>query len=248
MPSRRVAPAGLSWLYDEVSDAAFGLGIYGVQDAARLIGMQAGTLRRWLMGYSYRHAGSDADQPALWRPQYGPQEGELLLGFRDLIEARIVHALRSRGIGLPTIRLCLDRARAFICDQRPLSTRQFKTDGRTIFLEITEGLDEPQLVDLKRRQGVFRTVVEPSLSGLEFGTQAAERWWLLPGKQTIVADPAFAFGQPTAAGRGVTTTSITQAIRAEGSVQRVAQLYDLKAAVVRDAERFEALRGLPRAA
>lgn len=231
-----------------MSDAAFGLGIYGVRDAARLIGMQPNTLKRWLIGYSYRHAGTDADQPALWSPQYRPDDGELLLGFRDLVEARIVHALRSRGIGLPTIRLCLDRARAIVGDQRPLSTRQFKTDGRTIFLEITDGLDEPQLVDLKRRQGVFKTVVEPSLSGLEFGAQAAERWWLLPGKQTIVADPAFAFGQPTVAGRGLTTAVIAQAIRAEGSVRCVARLYDLTPGVVRDAERFESLRGLPRAA
>ena len=164
------------------------------------------------------------------------------------MEARIVNALRSKGIGLPTIRLCLDRARAIVGDERPLSTTQFRTDGRTIFLEITEGLAEPQLVDLKRRQGVFKRVVEPSLSGLEFGNDAAERWWLLPGKKTVVADPAFAFGQPTAAGRSLTTATIAQAVKAEGSVQRVARLYELKASVVRDAQRFEANRGLRRAA
>lgn len=236
------------WLYRVVNDAAFGLGIYGVPDAARLIGMQAGTLRRWLLGYGYEHGGTTASQPALWRPEYPPGDGELLLSFRDLVEARIVNALRSKGIGLPTIRLCLDRARAIVGDERPLSTTQFRTDGRTIFLEITKGLDEPQLIDLKQRQGVFRRVVEPSLSGLEFGSDAAERWWLLSGKRTVVADPAFAFGQPTVVGRGLTTATIVQAVEAEGSVQRVARLYELKPAVVRDAQRFEAGRVLRRAA
>ena len=150
--------------------------------------------------------------------------------------------------GLPTIRLCLERARALVGDKRPLSTRLFKTDGKSIFLEITEGVAEPQLVDLKKRQGVFHRVVQPSLSGLEFGDEAAERWWLLDGKKTIVADPEYAFGQPTIAGRALTTARVAQAVLAERSVARAARLFELKQSVVRDAVKFETDRGLRRAA
>ena len=233
-----------------MAPAEYGIGIYTAPEAAQMIGMGVQSLRRWLLGYEYPSGarGGEGAQPALWAPQYRVEDGELLLGFRDLVEARIVHGLRARGIGLPTIRLCLDRARVIVGDERPLSTTQFKTDGRSIFLEITRDVAEPQLIDLKKRQGVFHRVVLPSLSGLEFGTDAAERWWLLDGKRTIVADPEFAFGSPTVAGRGLTTTRVLQAVKAEGSVARAARLYELKQSVVRDAVRFEAERGLRRAA
>jgi uncharacterized protein (DUF433 family) len=227
-----------------MDNAAFGLGIYTAPEAAWLVGMGAKTLRRWLLGYEYDHHGRGAAQPPLWRAQHPADDGEVLLGFRDLVEARIVNALRRRGIGLPTIRLCLERARQIVGDDHPLSTRQFKTDGRNIFLEITHSVAEPELVDLKRRQGVFRRVVEPSLAGLEFGPDAAERWWLLPNKKTVVADPLFAFGQPSLAGHGLTTARLVQAVKAEGgAIRRVANMFELREGLVRDAVAFEQLRG-----
>lgn len=231
-----------------MADNSFNVGIYSAPEAAQMVGMGAQTLRRWLLGYDFEIEGVTHTQPPLWLPQHIVDDGDLLLGFRDLVEARVIHALRRKGIALQTIRLCLDRARNIIGDERPLSTRSFKTDGRSIFLEITEGVDEPQLVDLKKRQGVFHRVVEPSLSGLEFGPDAAERWWLLPGKRTIVADPAMAFGAPSVAGHGMTTSRIAQAVRAEGSAARVARLYEVKLAAIRDAIKFEEHRGLRRAA
>ncbi|MBS0480290.1 MAG: DUF433 domain-containing protein [Proteobacteria bacterium] len=229
-------------------DNSSSIGIYSAPEAAQMIGMGAQTLRRWLIGYEFEIEGVKHSQPPLWSPQHAVSDGELLLGFRDLVEARVVSALRRKGIALQTIRVCLDRARNIVGDQRPLSTRSFKTDGRSIFLEITEGVDEPQLIDLKKRQGVFHRVVEPSLSGLEFGADAAERWWLLSGKRTIVADPAFAFGAPSVAGHGMTTSRIAQAVRAEGSPTKVARLYEINPNAVRDAIKFESNRGLRRAA
>ncbi|MDR6850367.1 uncharacterized protein (DUF433 family) [Sphingomonas sp. BE137] len=172
----------------------------------------------------------------------------MLLGFRDLIEARIVNALREKRIGLQTIRLCMERARAIVGEDRPFSTSQFKTDGKTIFLEITRGLDEPQLIDLKRSQGVFNRVVAPSLADLDFGPGGAERWWLLHGKRTIVADPERSFGQPIVAEHGITTARVAQAVRAEGSIASVAKLYDLKPRLIRDALAYEHQHGLRHAA
>jgi uncharacterized protein (DUF433 family) len=224
------------------------IGIYSPAEAAQMIGMGAQTLRRWLTGYSFESEQASHTQPPLWKPQYANDDGEFLLGFRDLIEARVVFALRKKGISLQTIRLCLDRAKLLVKDDRPLSTRSFKTDGKSIFLVITEGIDEPQLIDLKKRQGVFHRIIEPSLSGLEFGPTAAERWWLLAGKRTIVADPSIAFGAPSIADHGMTTSRIVQAVRAEGSAAKVARLYEIDPRAVRDAIRYETSRGLTRAA
>ncbi len=203
-----------------------------------MIGMGTGTLRRWLQGYDHH----DKTERALWEPQYDVESDEpLLLGFRDLIEARIVHALRKKRIGLPTIRICMDRAREIVGAERPFSTRQFKTDGKTIFLEITRGLDDPELIDLKRSQGVFNRVVAPSLADLDFGPDGAERWWLLHGRKSIVADPERSFGQPIIAEHGITTARAAQAVEAEGSIERVAKLYEIKPRLIKDALAYERL-------
>ncbi|RXD01709.1 DUF433 domain-containing protein [Sphingomonas sp. UV9] len=228
-----------------MSDAAYGIGIYTAPEAARMVGMRPATLRRWLMGYDHDAKHEDP----LWRPQYDPADDDgVLLGFRDLVEARIVNALRAKKIGLPTIRTCMERARDIVGQDRPFSTSQFKTDGKTIFLEITRDLDEPQLIDLKRSQGVFNRVVAPSLADLDFGPDGAERWWLLHGKRTIVADPDRAFGQPIIAEHGMTTARVAEAVEAEGSVAKVAKIYELKPKLIRDALAYEQMLELRRAA
>lgn len=222
----------------------FGIGIYTPPEAARMIGMHSATLRRWLIGY--QHDGKD--EPNLWQPQYALSDEGLFLGFRDLIEARIVNALRDRRIGLQTIRTCISRARDIVGDERPFSTREFKTDGKTIFLEITKDLEEPIFIDLRRSQGVFKRVVEPTLKDLDFGDEGAERWWLLPGKKSVVADPARSFGQPIVTDQGISTAVLAEAVEAEGSVKKVAELFEVEPSAVRDALAYEASLRKPRAA
>lgn len=214
----------------------FDTGIYTAPEAARMVGMQTATLRRWLQGYKHE----DKAEAALWRPQYEIDDEGLLLGFRDLIEARVVNALRKKRIGLPTIRTCIARARRIVGDERPFSTRQFKTDGKTIFLEITRELSEPDFIDLRKSQGVFKAVVEPTLDDLDFGEQGAERWWLIHGKRTLVADPARSFGQPIVAEHGITTSALAAAYKAEGSVAGAAKVFDIAPRLVQDAVAYEA--------
>lgn len=229
-----------------MSDLQYGIGAYTLAEAGRLLNVSPTTLKRWLFGYSYDHHGPRTEQNPLWQPQYGRDQEEPLLGFRDLIEARVVRGLRSLGIGLPTIRQCLGRAADIVQDSHPFSTRRFKSDGRKIFLEITDSLNQAgpdsALIDLKSRQRVFQTIVEPSFVDLSFDADVASRWWLLPNKRTIVLDPERSFGQPIAAESGVPTARIVQAVEAEGSVDRVAQLFEIKPAIVRDALRFESLK------
>jgi uncharacterized protein (DUF433 family) len=219
--------------------AQFNIGAYTPAEAARLLAMSAVNLRRWLYGYDYQGPHGTAHQQPLWAPQYDAEIDGQLLGFRDLVEARIVNALRAKRIGLPTIRLCIARAREVIGMERPFSTKAFKTDGRRIFLEITSAPDEPRLIDLKSHQHVFRDIVAPSLVGLEFGDDAVMRWWLFPHRHSIVIDPARSFGQPIVARNGMLTSRVVQDVRAEGSIARVAKLYDLPQGDVRDALAYE---------
>lgn len=219
--------------------AAFGIGAYSLAEAGRLLGVSPVTIRRWLFGYSYDHHGPTTAQAPLWRPQYGVDQEEPLLGFRDLMEARIVRGLRAMKIGLPTIRECLRQASEIADSDHPFSTRLFKSDGKRIFLEQMSGDGTTFLLDLKRRQHVFERIVAPSFVDLDFDADAASRWWLLPKKRSIVLDPARSFGQPIVAETGVPTVRLAQAVKAEGSVERVAKLFELRPSIVRDALKFE---------
>lgn len=225
-------------------ELGYGIGAYTAHEASRMVGMSQATLRRWLLGYQH----DSKQEPALWQPQYKPDDEGVLLGFRDLVEARIVNALRERRIGLTTIRKCIERARAIVGDERPFSTQHFRTDGKTIFLEITRDIAEPEFIDLRKSQGVFKRVVEPTLQDLDFGPSGAERWWLLHGKKTVVADPARSFGQPILAEHGISTARVVEVVAAEGSVDQAAKVYEIKPRLIRDALAYEASLGVRKAA
>ena len=210
----------------------FGVGAYSLAEAARLLAIPQRTLNRWLFGYRYDHHGSAAEQEPLWPAQYGINQDEPILGFRDLLEARIVRGFRAAGLSLPMIRNCLALARQVAKDDHPFSSRRFQTDGKTLFVEQEGGL-----LDLRTRQRAFKKVIEPSFKDLDYDMQAASRWWLV--KRSILLDPQRAFGQPIVAETGVLTLRLAQAYKAEGSIERVAQIFELRPALVRDALAFE---------
>lgn len=67
-------------------------------------------------------------------------------------------------------------------------------------------------------------------------------------KRTIVADPERSFGQPIVAEAGVTTSRLAQAVKAEGSVEAAAKLFELRPRLVRDALEYELMHGAKKAA
>jgi hypothetical protein len=167
---------------------ALGRGVYSAPEALRLLNFSRDpnhsrrisrqTVSRWLRGYDYEVHGQVRHSDPLWAPDYANDDETLELSFRDLIELRFVKAFRDLGLSLPAIRECFARAVEEVKDERPFSTRKFKTDGKTIFLEITHRLKEGEMIDLRKRQGVFRTIVEPSLRDLEFDAEVvARRIW-----------------------------------------------------------------------
>lgn len=215
------------------------VGSYTATEAARLLGTSALNIRRWMLGYEHGPKEDRSSSPPLWRSQLAMIEDQLEIGFRDLIELRFVKAFTDLGVGLLAVRNCLTYARECIQDDRPFSTQRFRTDGRTIFMESTVDAEEPQLLDLKKRQFVFQTVFEQSFKDLDIEHDAVVRWRPYKGKASLVIDPARAFGQPIAAISGVPTIVLADAVKAEGSVERAARLYEVSPSVVRDAVRFE---------
>lgn len=231
-----------------VEPDALSRGAYSAAEGLRLLNfsrttgpvrhLSRSTVSRWLRGYDFGTDGEGHSEP-LWRPDYQNHDDLIEFSFRDLIELRFVKAFRDIGLALPTIRECYQRAAEEVHDDRPFSTQKFRTDGKTIFLEITEGIQEAKLVDLRRRQNVFRTIVEPSLKDLEFDASAVARWFPLGiGRRSVVVDPSRSFGRPVATS-GVPTEVLNRAVALEGSIAKVVRLYGVTASEVRDAVTFE---------
>jgi len=224
---------------ENLREIPLGIGFYTVPEAARLLGVSALSIRRWLGGYTFIQNGKEIRMPPLWKPQLPAYEHHLELGFRDLIELRFVKAFLEAGLGLKTIRSCLEYARECVNDGHPFSTRRFQTDGRTIFLDSLHRSGVSELLDLRRRQYVLKQIIERTFKDLDIESDAVTRWRPFGGKKSIVIDPRRAFGQPIAAVAGVPTVTLADAVEAEGNVTRVAYLFRVSPGVVKDAVQFQ---------
>lgn len=215
-----------------------GVGLYSLADAAQLLKAPPKKIRRWMDGHDYKKDDRLHSVAPLWVPDIPKIEGQVELSFRDLIELRFVSAFLEKGIGLKAVRNCLDYARLCMNTDRPFSSGRFRTDGRTIFLESLEAAGEPTLLDLKEKQYVFKQVVEQSFKDLDLEGDIVKRWRPYRGKDSIVVDPLRSFGQPVASASGVPTIVLAEAVKAEGSLTRVAAMYEVDKSVVQDAVRF----------
>ncbi len=227
------------------SHQLLGTGLYPLHRAARLVGEDARTVRRWLKGYSWKHSDGRRTSEPLWALQYAEDADladEQVLGFRDLLELRTVARFGQCGVPLRVVRETIQIAREDLGDY-PLHSRRFVTDGRKIFLEAVERAgDDTKMLDIRDRQFAFESVIRPSLiEGIEYGANSqALRWYPEPKRKLIVLDPALQFGEPIIADSGVPTDTLAAAFKAEqGDAQRVARLYRVTPQAVRAAVAFE---------
>jgi uncharacterized protein (DUF433 family) len=222
-----------------------GTGMYPLSQAARLVGVEQRTVRRWLKGYSWRYRDGRSSSGPLWRLQYADDEDlgdEQVLGFKDLLELRAVAKFIEHGLPLVVIRATIEEAAKYLGDY-PLHSRQFLTDGKRIFLEAAErATGDKKLLDVRGRQFVFDAVIRPSLyEGIVYGDRGqAQRWFPVHQRRVIVLDPQIQFGEPIVADAGVPTDTLYAAYIAEGrDRQRVAKLYQVTPASVSAAVAFE---------
>lgn len=172
-----------------LDDAILGKGVYTPREAARLVGTSPQQVVRWTRG-------SGPTEP-LWNAHYQFLDDDVTeISFLDLIEVRVVTALRRANISLQAIRFAIDFAKRKYSIERPLASQSFKTDGSEILMEAIE--NDGQFVSLSKKQPgqkVFREIIFQSLNDLEYEDELAARW--RPRKYSkIIIDPERHFGEP----------------------------------------------------
>ena len=216
-----------------------GIGIYTAAEAGRLLRIPAKKIARWVRGH---RVGAHFYAP-LWNAQIHLSDGQIFLGFRDLLEARIANRFIQEGLSPQRVRAGIALASEIIGTDRPLSSYRFRTDGREIFFKILstddEGQPREQLLNLFRRQFEFKQVIDPLLRDVDFEDGEPSMWWPLGKQQHVVVDPARSFGQPIDADTSVPTRSLAAAAAIDGE-QEAALAFDVSVAAVKRAVRFEA--------
>ncbi|MEO7496346.1 MAG: DUF433 domain-containing protein [Massilia sp.] len=193
-----------------------GVGLYTLQEAERFTGADPREVSRWLFGYRFK-GGQSAP---LWRTQLVDAEpGLKLIGFRDLLELRIVTVFVRHHVPLRVIRAAIDNARSIFTHDYPFTTNRFLTDGKSIFHEALQSHGEITLTDLVKRQVVFEHIIRPELyAGIEFDPGGeARRWFPLPSNKAVVLDPEIAFGKPVLSDYGIRTECWPQALLWSGT-------------------------------
>lgn len=216
-----------------------GVGLYTPAEAEKWTGVPAKKIIRWLQGHDI---GKHKYNP-LWSPQIDIGDGHVYLGFLDLVQARMAAAFIAEGLSPQKVRKAIILGRDIVASDYPFASARFRTDGRTVILQVLDAREDDRLIDLLRGgQYLMKRVIEPSLKGIDFDDDLAARWWPLGKAKGIVVDPARQFGQPIDAETGVPTAVLAQAVEAEGSVDKAAQVYMVSVSAIRRAVLFEQRR------
>lgn len=217
----------------------FNTGLYTVAEASHLTGVPAATFRRWLFGYARKRKGERVDYESIAPPEIGKVETHYVVGFRDLLEARVVQAFRKAGVSWHIIHLAAKNSQTPGQLSHPFLSKRFRTDGRTIFYESAKAAGDMELVDLARNQHAFHSVIAPSLfRQIEFDNDdVAIRWYPLWPRKVVVIDPQRSFGRPMVS--NIPAETLAAAAHAEQSVDIVARWYNISADRVRAAVDWE---------
>jgi hypothetical protein len=214
-----------------IASSLIGIGLYTPAEAARLVGIPALQISRWL-------GGRNADK-LLWQPEIDLGDGHLYLGFRDLIEVRVANAFIIRGLSLQKMRRAIEIARDIIGEERPLATVKFRADGRTVFLQLINEDGWDDTIHRFGGQHVFREIMEPISKNVDFVDGIPLRWWPSGKQARILIDPQRAFGQPIEYESAVPAAALAAAAKAEGSSEAAARVWSVSVTSVRRAVDFQ---------
>lgn len=224
-------------LVGDVSEELLHRPVYGMSQAARLLGLRTDGLRRWIDGYS---SGGKDYAPVIRENRTGVD----VVTWGEFIEAGYLREYRAKQVTLQYLRPVIGLMRERFNVQYPLATLQPYTSGKELALEVQKvvGLDPDLNIVIMGRDGSLRLADHAAsfLNKVDFNGASGVAGRLFPlGKQRpIVLDPERSFGEPTVP-YGVRTDVLAELVEAGEDPERVAEIYELPVEHVRQAVSFE---------
>lgn len=208
--------------------------LYAFAELDQLIGLHAGTARRWLEGY----VRGGKRYPPLLREE---PTGDELATWGEFVEAGLVAEYRERGVSVQHLRGVIVGLRRGLQVPYPLAHEQPLRLGRELIRDLQQETDLPaplQLVVARTNQLILAPPVERYLKRVEFDADDAPVRVHPEGPETPVRfDPLRAFGRPTV--EGIPTDRLNEAFVAGDSLEYLARVYELPVRAVEAAVRYE---------
>lgn len=199
------------------------IGLYTIPMAARILREDGNRLRAWINGA--QHSGA----PPIIQRQLPRINGQTVLGFLDLIEARFIKHFRDLGLSLQAIRRFAAKLRERHHTDHPFAmNKAFRTDGKVIFMEIAEDENDIRILNLLNDNFEMGAVIEKSLfESILYADDLAYRWRPSERQPLVVLDPRFAFGRPIIEGIWIPTDTLAAAAEAEDDLAAVAEDFEI---------------------
>lgn len=217
--------------------------IYSYSDVDRLVGLHAGTARRWLDGYE--RTGRFYDPVLREAPT-----GRDVVTWGEMVEARLLAEFRSKHVPVQKLRPAIVRLREEFGRYPLAHARPFlDVEGRELVRAVQEevGVDRLlQLVVVRNGQTLLAQATQRFNDTVLYEGGVVVRLNPNPRTPHVQMDPTRAFGQPSI--RNVRTDSLAEAYRAGTSREDLADLYELNPTQVDEAIRFELIAGSEHAA
>lgn len=208
--------------------------VYGVGQAAELLGLGAPKVRNWLDGYQ---RGARMYPPVIREESTGSD----FVTWGEFVELGYLREFRRAGVSLQRMRPVIEGLRQILGTKYPLAHHDLYVSHREVVVGLQKEHDVAPSAHMVLRTG--QGVLELSdrakafLRKVEFDPIAVR---LMPaGKESPVrVDPDVAFGMPSV--RAVSTERLFEAWSTEDeNIDWVARAYDLEPALVRAAVTYE---------
>lgn len=210
--------------------------VYGVSEAAGLLGLRSDRARAWLDGYER----SGVRYPPVIRAE---QTGEDLVPWGEFVELGYLREYRRNGVPLQRLRPVIAELRREFHTSYPLATAQPYLYGKELVLEVQERHDLPTPIAIVIRSGqqiLLADAAKQFFRKVEFDpAEHAEIRRLRPAgpASPVVIDPLVRFGRPSVS--GVSTDRLWELADAGKTIDAIANGCDLPDEEIRAAVVYE---------
>lgn len=210
--------------------------VYGLAEAAGLLGLRVDRTRAWLDGYERR----GVRYPPVVRPEPTRED---IVTWGEFVELGYLREYRRKGVPLQQLRPVIEGLREEFGTPYPLATAKPFLYGRELVLELQQRSDLPAALAIVIRSGqtiALAGETQRFLQKVEFhppGDGDARRLMPAGRASPVVIDPLVRFGRPNV--NGVATERLWELYDAGEQIEQIAAGYDLTEELVRAAVAYE---------